>query len=96
MEIVQDFLENAEHPQILIKDITNDELKKLFTQFPNLVPILFQKEKIKNEIEFQEISIVKVITLVKNKKDLMSLNKINKLKIYFDETNNKILKILNI
>jgi len=70
-------------------------LKKLFNQFPNLVPKSFQQEITKNEAKQQESPIIKVITLVKNKKDISSLSKINKLKIYFDESNNKILKTLN-
>ena len=70
-------------------------MKKLFNQFPNLVPKTFQQEIIKNEDKQQESPIIKVITLVKNKKDISSLSKISKLKIYFDESNNKILKTLN-
>ena len=96
LEIVQDFLKNAEDPQVSVKDLTTFEIKKLFAQFPNLFPKLFQQEIIKNENKHQESPIIKVITVVKNKKDISSLSKVSKLKIYFHEINNRILKILNI
>jgi len=73
-----------------------NELKLLFNQFPNLFPVLFQQNIIENENKLQDVSIVKVITLIKNKKDTLSLSKISKLKIYYDEFNSRILKILNL
>lgn len=96
MNIVQNFLEKAEEPNILIKDLGVNELKLLFDQFPNLFPIVFQQYIIENENRLQDSSVVKVITLVKNKKDAISLSKISKLKIYYDNQNSQILKILNL
>lgn len=89
-------MENAENPNILIKDLGVNELKLLFNQFPNLFPVLFQQNIIENENKLQDVSIVKVITLIKNKKDTLSLSKISKLKIYYNELNSRILKILNL
>lgn len=96
MKIVQNFLEKAEEPNILIKDLGVNELKLLFDQFPNLFPTIFQQYIIENENRLQDSSVVKVITLVKNKKDAISLSKISKLKIYYDNQNSQILKILNL
>lgn len=96
MNIVQNFLEKAEEPNILIKDLGVNELKLLFNQFPNLFPTVFQQYIIENENRLQDSSVVKVITLVKNKKDAISLSKISKLKIYYDNQNSQILKILNL
>lgn len=96
MNIVQNFLEKAEEPNILIKDLGVNELKLLFDQFPNLFPTIFQQYIIENENRLQDSSVVKVITLVKNKKDAISLSKISKLKIYYDNQNSQILKILNL
>jgi len=73
-----------------------NELKLLFDQFPNLFPIVFQQYIIENENRLQDSSVVKVITLVKNKKGAISLSKVSKLKIYYDNLNSKILKILNL
>lgn len=89
-------MENAENPNILIKDLGVNELKLLFNQFPNLFPVIFQQNIIENENKLQDVSIVKVITLIKNKKDTLSLSKISKLKIYYNELNSRILKILNL
>ncbi len=96
MNIVQNFLEKAEEPNILIKDLGVNELKLLFDQFPNLFPNTFKQYIIENENRLQDSSVVKVITLVKNKKDAISLSKISKLKIYYDNQNSQILKILNL
>ena len=96
MNIVQNFLEKAEEPNILIKDLGVNELKLLFNQFPNLFPTVFQQYIIENENRLQDSSVVKVITLVKNKKESISLSKVSKLKIYYDNLNSKILKILNL
>lgn len=96
MNIVQNFLEKAEEPNILIKDLGVNELKLLFDQFPNLFPKVFQQYLIENENRLQDSSVVKVITLVKNKKGAISLSKVSKLKIYYDNLNSKILKILNL
>jgi len=96
LKIVQNFLEKAEEPNILTKDLGINELKLLFDQFPNLFPITFQQYIIENENRLQDSSVVKVITLVKNKKDAISLSKISKLKIYYDNQNSQILKILNL
>lgn len=89
-------MENAENPNILIKDLGVNELKLLFNQFPNFFPALFQENIIENENKLQDVLIVKVITLIKNKKDTLSLSKISKLKIYYNELNSRILKILNL
>ncbi len=96
MKIVQNFLEKAEDPNILMKDLGVNELKLLFDQFPNLFPTIFQQYIIENENRLQDSSVVKVITLVKNKKGAISLSKVSKLKIYYDNLNSKILKILNL
>jgi len=96
LNIVQKFLEKAEEPNILTKDLGINELKLLFDQFPNLFPIVFQQYIIENANRLQDSSVVKVITLVKNKKDAISLSKVSKLKIYYDNLNSKILKILNL
>ena len=96
MNIVQNFLEKAEEPNILIKDLGVNELKLLFNQFPNLFPTVFQQYIIENENRLQDSPVVKVITLVKNKKGAISLSKVSKLKIYYDNLNSKILKILNL
>lgn len=96
LKIVQNFLEKAEKPNILMKDLGVNELKFLFDQFPNLFPLVFQQYIIENENRLQDSSVVKVITLVKNKKDAISLSKVSKLKIYYDNLNSKILKILNL
>ena len=96
MNIVQNFLEKAEEPNILMKDLGVNELKLLFNQFPNLFPTIFQQYIIENENRLQDSPVVKVITLVKNKKGAISLSKVSKLKIYYDNLNSKILKILNL
>ncbi len=96
LKIVQNFLEKAEDPNILMKDLGVNELKLLFDQFPNLFPPVFQQYIFENENRLQDSSVVKVITLVKNKKDAISLSKVSKLKIYYDNKNSQILKILNL
>lgn len=89
-------MENAENSNILIKDLAINELKLLFDQFPNLFPIEFQQYINEDENKLQDTSVVKVITVVKNNKNSMSLSKVSKIKIYYDITNRKILKILNL
>ena len=89
-------MENAENPNILIKDLAINELKLLFDQFPNLFPIEFQQYINEDENKLQDTSVVKAITVVKNNKNLMSLSKVSKIKIYYDIANRKILKILNL
>ena len=89
-------MENAENPNILIKNLGLNELKLLFGQFPNLFPISFQQYIIENENKLQDTLVVKVITVVKINKNSMSLSKVSKIKIYYDITNRKILKILNL
>ena len=79
-----------------MKDLGVNELKFLFDQFPNLFPTVFQQYIIENENRLQDSSVVKVITLAKNKKDAISLSKVSKLKIYYDNQNSQILKILNL
>ncbi len=89
-------MENAENPNILIKSLGLNELKLLFGQFPNLFPISFQQYIIENENKLQDTLVVKVITVVKINKNSMSLSKVSKIKIYYDITNRRILKILNL
>ena len=93
---MQGFLNGAENPQILIKELKYDEVKKLVDQFPKLLPYEYQHYLLENEHKLREKRFLKVATLVKDKKDSMSLNKISKLKIYYDETNKRVLKVLNI
>ncbi len=89
-------MENEENPNILIKSLGLNELKLLFGQFPNLFPISFQQYIIENENKLQDTLVVKVITVVKINKNSMSLSKVSKIKIYYDITNRRILKILNL
>ena len=93
---MQEFLDGAENPQILVKELRFEDVKKLVKLFPKLLPYEYQHYLLENERELREKQLLKVATLVKDKKDPMSLNKISKIKLYYDEVNKRVLKVFNI
>ncbi len=93
---MQEFLDGAENPQILVKEMNFDDVKRLVELFPKLLPYEYQHYLLENEQNLREKQLLKVATLVKDKKDSMSLNKISKLKLYYDEVNKRVLKVFNI
>ena len=86
---VTEFVKDTDDYDILVKELKTDELIRLNKEFPKLFrfseSFLQKKENIPKIIG---------ITLVKRDADKNNYIQLKKIKLYFDETNEKIIKTL--
>ena len=83
---VKDFLSKNVDVDVFIKKLTSDELERINKEYPKLLN-LFDEDHLNNP------SIV-VLTLVKRDNDEKNYIQLKKIKLYIDESNKKIIKIL--
>ena len=79
-----DFIRNVEDFEVLVKELNQDDIKRLSTEYP----VLLKQENIKVS---ESIS---CITVIKNSPEAKDYVKIKKFKVYFNNSNEKIIKIL--
>jgi hypothetical protein len=93
---IKDFFIDANDVDVLIKKITINELKALYIEYPNLLKIVNNnKIKIKYRSDNNEISpLILCLTFIKRDFNMKNYIKLKKIKLYIDEMNEKIVKIL--
>ena len=88
---LNEFIRDTEDFEILIKDLNQDEIKRLNIEYPKLLKL----KTVKKETKEQTISkSVICITLVKKNLEAKSYDKLKKFKIYYNKSEGKIIKIL--
>ena len=93
---VFEFLNGNVRFEVLFKKLDYDELERLFNEYPYLLQqesntLKTNLSQRKKEIKTQSIL---SITLVRRDMESSNYTKLRKIKLYFDELNGKILKIL--
>lgn len=86
---VQDFLQNAEHVESLVKEITPHKMERLQEEYPKFFN--WNESDAKNTKNKGNIY---SLTLVKNDFSPNNHTRLKKIKLYIDEDRNKIVKIL--
>jgi len=89
---IKEFFDQKEDFEIIIKKLSNDEIKRLLIEYPNLLEI--GKSKGKNKVTLGTTRSIICFTVVKRNLDSKNYVKLRKFKVYFDELNGKIIKIL--
>ena len=79
-----DFMRNVEDFNVLVKQLNKNEIKRLTDEYPAL---LVQKE-------LKNYESILCITLIKNNREVKNHFKLRKIKVYVDEIDEKIIKIL--
>ena len=79
-----DFIRNVEDFEVLVKELNHDDLKRLSDEYPALLEL--------KDVKIHES--ISSITFIKNSREVKNYVKLRKFKIYFDNSNEKILKIL--
>ena len=79
-----DFIVDIENFEVLIKELNQDDIKRLSTEYPALLKL--ENVKVSESIL--------AITFIKNSSEVKNYVKLRKFKIYFDDSNEKIIKIL--
>ena len=82
---VKDFLSDGNDYEILKKKISDGELKRINNEYPNLFEL---------DTTIGSSHSIICITLIRRDLDLNNHIQLKKIKLYIDETNEKILKIL--
>ena len=93
---VLDFLKNTKDFEVLYKRLNIDEIKRVSTEYPNLFKQEINNQKTNNKqikIEGAFHSIVSII-LVRCDLDSKNYTKLKKLKLYINESNGEIIKVL--
>ena len=76
-----DFVDDIENLEVLIKKLNRDDIKRLTTEYPALL-----KQK--------DVESILCITFIKNNSEAKNYDKLKKFKVYFDNLNEKTIKIL--
>ena len=87
---INEFLDNIEDFEILYKKLNFNDIKRLSLEYPNFFNLNVVQ---KSEISEGKISIG-CLTLIKHKSYAQNFNKLKKIKIYVNEINEEIIKIL--
>ncbi|MFX1256867.1 MAG: hypothetical protein ACFFAN_03330 [Promethearchaeota archaeon] len=88
----KEFIKNIEDFEILIKKLNLNEIQRLSLEYPDLLKLKIDDQAIKAQKKFPSIF---CITLIKKNFNVNNYMKINKIKVYLDELNEKIIKILH-
>ena len=93
---LRDFLENAENFEVLTKRLNLDEIKRLSLEYPDLLKLKTDKQMkgILLSEKDDDITSILCITIVKNDIHVKNYEKLKKIKVYFDESKENIIKIL--
>ena len=82
-KIIRGFVNNIEKFEILFKRLTHVDIERLAIEYPNLL----------NQNVYQNSSII-CLTLIKRDISKENYTRLKKIKIYIDEKNEKVLKIM--
>ena len=94
---VLNFLNNTVDFEVFFKRLNHDEIKRLSTEYPNLFKQeINDHQKINNKQIKIEGAIQSIVFIILVRRDLDSKNytKLKKIKMYINESNGKIIKIL--
>ena len=93
---VLDFLNNTVDFEAFFKRLNHDEIKRVSTEYPNLFEQEINDQKINNKQIKIEGAIQSIVFIILVRRDLDSKNytKLKKIKMYINESNGKIIKIL--
>lgn len=91
--LIQKFLSGIKNFEISLKKLNLNEIKRLSREYPDLLKLKQLKiEKLTKDID--KIPSIICLTIVKSDIEIKNYEKLKKLKIYFDESNTEIIKIL--
>ena len=93
---VLDFLKNTIDFEVFNKRLNNDEIKRVSIEYPNIFKQEINNQKINNKqikIEGDFHSMVSII-VVKSDLDSKNYTKLKKIKLYINESNGEIIKVL--
>jgi len=79
-----DFMRDVEDFEVLVKELNQDDIKRLSNEYPALLGL--------KDVKIHES--ISCITFIKNSPEVKNYVKLRKLKVYFDNSNEKIIKIL--
>ena len=79
-----DFIKDIENFEVLIKELNQDDIKRLSFEYPELL----------KQINIKVSESISSITFIKNSSEVKNHFKLKKFKFYIDELDGKILKIL--
>lgn len=88
---LKDFLEAVEDFEISIKKLDLKEIERFLLEYPNLFDL---KNKTIKKLTDEDKNIPSILCLTLVKKDPGNYVKLRKLKMYIDESNGEIIKIL--
>ena len=93
---ISDFLTETESFEILVKRLNHDEIYKLNDEYPFFIKKNTNNHKAKkNQVtENESFQFLSCITIVKHDINIKNYVKLKKIKIYIDELNERIIKIL--
>ena len=93
---LKDFLENAVDFEVLTKNLNLNEIKRLNLEYPDLLKLKTDKQMkgILLSEKDDDITSILCITIVKNDIHVKNYEKLKKIKVYFDESKENIIKIL--
>jgi hypothetical protein len=93
---IKKFLEDTGDIEFSLKRLSVEDLTRISVEYPSLLDlntVNSLKEKRKKKTEEEEISII-CLTIIKRDKSSNNYMKLKKIKIYLDEKDEKILKVL--
>jgi len=93
---VLDFLNNTVDFEVFFKRLNHDEIERLSTEYPYLFKQEINNQKTSNKQKKIEGDIQSFVFIILVRHDLDSKNytKLKKIKLYINESNGKIMKIL--
>ncbi|MFX1392086.1 MAG: hypothetical protein ACFFAH_00800 [Promethearchaeota archaeon] len=90
---IKKFLESVENFEILTKKLKLNEIQRFSREYPNLLRL--KQAEIKKTDEYEEkFTSILCITFIKRDNEIRNYAKLRKLKMYIDESNKEIIKIL--
>lgn len=93
---LKNFLENVKNFEVLTKKLNLNEIRRLLLEYPDMLKLKIDRQmkgekSNKNDENFPSLL---CITIVNNDLRLKNHTKLKKIKIYIDESNENIIKIL--
>ena len=93
---IKEFFSDNKDIEILFKKLNQSEIKRLSIEYPNLLDLKNQYEEIKKQTikTKDKESPILCLTLIKCDNSIKNYMKLKKIKLYIDEMDEKIIKIL--
>ena len=92
----KEFINHIEDFEIFYKNLSVDEIRRLKLEFPDLLKSENQEQIISEQTSnnLESVKSIYSLTLIKKDKDKKNFSGLNKIKLYIDLFNEKIIKIL--